>query len=503
MEIIQQKIIENPVYFLDNVLGSEHWKGQRLVISEVFKNQRVTVKSCHGIGKTYLASRLALAFLFAYTDSIVVTTAPTFRQVEQVMWREIRGAHSRSRVPLGGKLLKTQFEISENWYALGLSAEKPDALAGIHAKSSNILIIVDEASGVKEEIMQVIEALLTSDNVHLLYIGNPTKTLGSFYNSFTSQLFRKISIPCFLTPNFTKNGIKTVEQLKAMTRDEVKALPLVYPELVTPLWAWERMDDWGEDSPIFQSRVLAKFPEESDATLIPLYMVEEALSTILTEKENPLFWEKRQIGIDCARFGNDLSVFTAVKGNTANEIEHIDTRWVGKRDTMEVVGNAINFFNDLGFNKKYDRFIVDDTGLGGGITDRLVELGYIVLPINFACGSDDSRFNSIKAEMFWNLRELFKNKKIKIKDIGKIIAEVPTIQYDYDSGGKIKIVSKKARKSVTEAINATNKSPDFADSLALACFNFTNSNASVYTQSEIKVSSVSPTIVGNLLEQTF
>jgi hypothetical protein len=46
------------------------------------------------------------------------------------------------------------------------------------------------------------------------------------------------------------------------TREELLELELPYPELVTPLWAFERAQSWGIDSPMFQSRVLAIFPEE-------------------------------------------------------------------------------------------------------------------------------------------------------------------------------------------------------------------------------------------------
>jgi hypothetical protein len=75
-------------------------------------------------------------------------------------------------------------------------------------------------------------------------------------------LYNKISISCFDTPNFVYNRIKDLDDLKKYTREELTELNLPYPELVTPLWVFERTIDWGEDSPMFQSRVLAIFPEE-------------------------------------------------------------------------------------------------------------------------------------------------------------------------------------------------------------------------------------------------
>ena len=92
----QASIQKDPIVFFDNVLGATHWSKQDEITRSVFRNQRTTVKSCHGIGKSYIAARIVLAFLFAYKDSVIVTTAPTFRQVENILWREIRTAAKRS-----------------------------------------------------------------------------------------------------------------------------------------------------------------------------------------------------------------------------------------------------------------------------------------------------------------------------------------------------------------------------------------------------------------------
>ncbi len=143
LEEFQQAIRSDPVVFLDSALGCTHWSKQDLIIRSTFANQRTTVKSCHGIGKTYIAARIAKAFLFAYKNSVVITTAPTFRQVENILWREMRSAYKSSKIPLGGNMLKTKFEIDEKWYALGLSSDKEDNFQGFHAE--HILVIVDEA----------------------------------------------------------------------------------------------------------------------------------------------------------------------------------------------------------------------------------------------------------------------------------------------------------------------------------------------------------------------
>lgn len=118
-----------------------------------------------------------------------------------------------------------------------------------------------------------------------------------------------------------------------------------------------------------------------------------------------------------------------------------------KKDTMHTVGEAIALFNELDYDKEFDYFIVDDTGLGGGVTDRLMELGYNVIAVNNASApSDQETFRDLKAEIFWMLRTAFINGEIRVEDLGRIIADLSSVKYDYTSQGKIFIKSKKDMK---------------------------------------------------------
>jgi len=486
--IFQKKIQENPLIFYDEALGCGHWGKQDDITLSVFNNQRTTVKSCHGSGKSYIAARVGLAFLFAHKNSVVLTTAPTFRQVEDVIWREWRFAHSSAKIPLGGSLLQTRYDIDPKWYAKGISSDKPDNVQGYHA--DHILVIVDEAAGVEKDILDSIQGLLTSESVHLLYIGNPTVGVGPFYNSFKSNLFEKISISVFDTPNFTKNGIKNLQDLKAFRkREDIVDLPLDTPQLVTPLWAWERLWDWGEDSPIFKARVLAEFPEEGSDTLIGLHLVEQALRKEYTTEELTHFPHRKTIGIDVARYGDDTTVFVAMHHH-----RHIGTEWHNGKDLMVTAGTAIKMFHDLGMEKSRDTFVVDDTGLGGGVTDSLKEQGYNVMPINFGSKSTEEGFVNIKAEMFWYLRQMFRDGMIDLRDDGKLVAQLPTTKYSYNSQGKLQIMSKEKMKA--EGL----ESPDFVDALVLAMYGHkVIKGGHLYTGKEGEVT----TLAGNLLKQKF
>lgn len=455
----QKQIQEDPLLFFDSVLWSGHWSIQDQIVESVFKNNRTSVKSCHGIGKSYISSRIILAFLYAYPNSVIIVTWPTFRQVENIIFREMRQAHKNSKIPLGWTMLKTKLELDEKRYALWLSSDKEDNFQWFHAE--HLLVVVDEAWWVKDSTLKVVEALMTSKGTKLLYIWNPTQAAGWFYDSHKSELYNKISVSAFDTPNFKYNEIHTVDQLKSLTREEVNNLELVYPELVTPIWVYDRLIDWGEDSPMFQSRVLGIFPEEWEDTLIKLWHIEKSLLKEWSKEEWKLRPRRKCIWIDVARFWSDTTVLIWMD----NGKMHDDIVWQKGKDTMVTVWKAIAMFNDLWYKKELDYFVVDDTWVGWGVTDRLRELGYNVMPVNNASSpSDKETFRDLKAEIFWMLRQAFIDWEIKIYDISRLLKDISNIKYDYTSNGLIFIKSKKDMKK--EWLD----SPDFADALALAFY---------------------------------
>ena len=252
----------DPLFVTKNFIGEDPWWAQAEILKSLRVNKVTTVRSCHDVGKSYTASRAALDFLTTYEDSIVVTTAPTFRQVEHVIWREIRGAHRKAKVPLGGKMLKTRLDFSEEWYAIGISTNDPDRFQGFHAKSGHILIIVDEAAGVSDAVFTAIDALMTTQGARLLLIGNPTSLSGRFYDSHHKggASTKKIHISCFDTPNFVNNGIRNIRDLKMVKMQNVE---ITHPYLITPELALEMIERHGDTNPIVQSRVFGELDRKS------------------------------------------------------------------------------------------------------------------------------------------------------------------------------------------------------------------------------------------------
>ena len=446
-----KKIQEEPVYHIEDIQGSKLWGKQKDIANSVKHFKKTTVRSCNGAGKSFTSARIVLWFLTSFKNSIVITTAPTFRQVQDILWREIRDAYNNSKYDLGGTLFKVRLEVSDRWYAIGLSTDQPDKFQGYHAE--DILIVVDEAAGVSDDIIDAIEGNLTSERSRLLFIGNPTNLSGEFYKSHRSQQYNKIHISAFDTPNFTTFGITLDDVVNNTWRDKITG-PLPFPHLVTPEWVYDKLIKWGFESPMFQARVLGNFPQQGDDTLIPLIKIEEA-----TRREVEVFEDsKENTGIDVARFGVDKTIFIHRKGMKTMDIEEHT-----KQDTMETTGQAHVYLGKRPFSSAN----VDVVGVGAGVFDRLVELNPYreIFGINTGVpSSNPDMFFNLRAELGWMLRELFMNDSISIPADDELMAQLSNIKYKFNSKGQIIIESKEEMK------RRSLPSPDKADALALAYY---------------------------------
>lgn len=447
-EAIARRLLEKrPLWFIEEILGNHLWAKQKHVAQAVAKYKRTTVRSCHGAGKTFVAANTALWFLLAHPDSIVITTAPTFRQVEDVLWREIRQLWNRCKWAemFGGTLLNTRLELSDKWYATGVSTDEPDKLQGVHAP--HILVIVDEAAGIEEGIFLAVEGIISSEGAKLLLIGNPTALSGTFYNSFRDPAYKTVHIAATDVPN-------------------VKQGKNIIPGLVSREWVNDMKRQWGEDNPIYQARVLGEFPEQGTDTLIPLNKIEAAAQRTIVPDEDELM----AIGADVARFGTDKTVFVARRGNHVVEIEKH-----AMKDTMETVGLLDAFMRKYGFPTTR----IDEIGLGAGVLDRLREKGRSVEGINVGVPARDTdQFRNKRAELYWQLRAKFVEDQIAIPYDPDLMSQLACLKYKYTSSG-LQIESKEEMRKRGLA------SPDVADALALCCM-------PAYSGSSLRISTEDP-----------
>ena len=449
------KQVQDPSFFTEKILNKKLWSIQAEILHSVQNNMRTAVRSCHGIGKTFTAAICILWFLYTHKKAIVLSTAPTWRQVEKLIWKEIRSAYREAVIPLGGNLMPKTPElhlIHDEWYAAGLSTNEPDRFQGFHEE--HILVIVDEAAGVNLEIYEAIEGILTSSGARLLLIGNPTAIGTPFYDAFVKDIgYKTFHVSAFDTPNFTAYGI-TPEDIANGTWQE-KAKEISYPRLITPQWVADRYKAWGEQSAPYQVRVMSNFPQQGEDTLIPLLWIELAMERWEETQES----EPVQLGVDVAAYGSDKTVIAVRKGNKLMELNVYS-----QKNTRETTGLVIQHAKEN--NTK--RIAVDEIGVGRGVVDSLEEEGYSDVGVNVAEKSTDAeRYHNLRAELWWNLRELLNPEKepIALLPDDELLSELASVKYKVDARGAIQIESKEDMKK------RLGHSPDRADAVVLAFSN--------------------------------
>jgi len=438
---------QDPVWWVETILGDRLWQRQKDIIEAVRDKPEVAVKSCHGPGKSFTAARVALWFLMTHRPSVVITTAPTDRQVRGILWKEIGSAYSRSRYPLGGTLLSQELKMDRDWWAWGFTAPDydPDRFQGFH--EVYILVIVDEAAGVSDQICEGIDGVLTSEHSRLLMIGNPTRTTGRFADAFKSPGIEKITISAFDTPNFTTFGITESDIADGSWKEKVGD-DMPFPYLVTPQWVAKRYERWGPDSQLYQARVLGNIPQVGNDTLIPLHWIEAAVRRTI-EPTAP-----NELGVDVARYGADETVLIHRRGPVARLWKAIPMG-----DTMETAGEVRIALRETGA----DSAKIDTVGLGAGVYDRLKEQGSPAYEMNSGdAAADRERFANARAEWWWGLRSRFESGDIDIDGDEELVEQLANIKYKVNSRGQILIESKDDMKK------RGRKSPDRGDALMLA-----------------------------------
>ena len=461
----QQKMAEyrkNPRDFAFKVLGSKWWSAQEMVGKALVKSRRVVVRSGNGVGKTYLAADLALWFLHTHRPAIVVTAAPTRRQVEEVLWHEIRRRYTTAKKRLPGRLLRTRIYLGADSFAIGLSPDSGVAFQGFH--SENLLIILEEASGISDEIWDAAEGIAVGENNRILAIGNPLHTSGRFYQNFTRAAgWKRVTINALQHPNVTGTGklipgcvtAAHIEEKLADWCEEAESDPsdpsdvsdsdsIQRPDVFT----WKRRSYFPND--LFRIRILGEFPTSEENALIPLRWVEAAVAP---NRSLPVEGCKRA-AVDVARFGSDSTVIGIRVGSVLTSMDVIRGA-----DTNEVTG-AIK---RVAYGEHPDTISVDAIGLGAGVVDRLRADGIDgVTAVNVANRAFDAEhYANRRAELYWGLRERFRKGDIQIKDDPALIEELASIRYRLNAQGQIQIEEKHRMKQ------RLRRSPDRADMLMM------------------------------------
>lgn len=247
-----------PVDFQREILGYTPIEPQARVLGALQREDRVAVPSGRAMGKSRLDAGAALHFAATEgPNALVVLLAPTFRQIQVILWEELRCLYFNARTPFGGecaKLASTGLRLPDGSRIFGITGDKPEALQGIRAP--RMLVIADEASGIEDSTFTALEGNLAGGGKMLL-TGNPTHASGHFREACRSERYEVVHLPSTASPN-------------------VVAKRVLVPGLATQEWIEERAREWGEDSAMFKIHVLGQFVELEEGRLFSEKMIADA-----------------------------------------------------------------------------------------------------------------------------------------------------------------------------------------------------------------------------------
>lgn len=427
------------------------WSKQQEIIRSLVGNKRTAVQSGHGIGKSLTASVAASWWVDTHPpeETLVVSTAPSVKQVHAILWEEIRKIHGRAKLP-------GEVQISDNWIInrtlVGFGRKPQDhdreAFQGLHRKY--VLVIIDEACGVPEWLWLAAAAITTGDQCRILAIGNPTDP---------SSYFRKVC-----RPGSGWNAIKiSVMDNPRFTGEWLP--PEVLEDLTGPGWVEDSKGDLGEGSALWQSKVLGEFPDIDEFSVIPMGWIEEAQMRWLDwqEQGSALPNGSRLIlGADIARFGGDKTAFAHRYGHIFTKIESMP-----RRDTIGTAKLILPYLNP----GRGDMAVVDTNGVGAGTYDAVKHAGYYAYGVNVGNRTSlvdttgQIEFYNLRAALMWKLREALdpaRNPVLCLPPDDQLAVDLSSPRWKTVPGGKIVIESKDdLRKRI-------GRSPDKGDAVALA-----------------------------------
>jgi len=461
----------DPVAWAEEELGLVLWSKQKEILRSIAANKRTAVKSCHSIGKTFISAIASAWWVSTRDNCIVQATAPTYQQIHALLFEEIRKVHIqhnlRGRVTLGDKWMAPVTVDGRTTDQLIGEGRKPanENIHGFHGthRPDGVFVIADEGCGIPTTIFTGAEAITTASFDRILTVGNPDDPNTEFGRIFRegAGLWNLITVSAFDTPNFTNEGAELREKYK---NDPVKSA--MVERLLAGMPQHQTVADqkemWGEDSPRYQSKVLAQFPRTSVDSLFTAAEIEIGRANVLTPGPTAF----KVLGVDVARYGSDRTVCVL---NIEGHVEVVGS--YNTMDTMEVAARV----HKLAVEHDVDQVRVDGIGVGGGVVDRLTALAqtapvpYVVVEMTAGAKSPDRTLHrNSRAYWYDSLKHQLRNGMIDLpigdnsSDAGILVQEMTGIRYSYPNG-VMQIESKE------DIRRRGDKSPDFVDALVMAC----------------------------------
>lgn len=462
------KYAEDPVAFFREVLGVEPWDRQIEILEAVRDNMRTAICSGHKIGKSTSVAGLALWYYCSFTDARAIMSSTTSRQVDQILWRELRMMLARSGrcvsckledpeaflIPKPcphsaliegelGELARTGLKAPDFREITGFTSREAEAVAGISGR--NLLYLFDEASGIPDMIFEAMEGN-RAGGARVVLVGNGTRNEGEFFEAFNSKanLYKTIRISSATTPNVVQGRI-------------------VIPGLATREWIEEKKIEWGEKSALYRVRVLGEHATYEEGKIFSLHAIAQSEQRWdNAPAEGRLF-----IGLDPAGESGtgDETVFAARRGLRMLRLEpHLGL-------TVEAhLVHLLSMIRALRIPRETPVVVVDREGsIGSKLAIHLRNFVdehpgvFQLVTVRASSGAirQPAVYDRIRDELAANL-ELWIRDGGAILEDAKLTKELHVLEWKQSGGGKLKLTPKDLIRKMI------GRSPDRYDALSMS-----------------------------------
>ena len=284
---------------------------------------------------------------------------------------------------------------------------------------------VEEAQSISEDSLKLLIPTIRKPGSQLIYTFNRMDELAPVYVRYVMQERARTYVRLVNYDVLMKAGLLPPELIEEMEADKAASY-----DLYAHVW-------------------LGQPRAQADEAILSRSAVLGAMEREVTD-EGAI-----EVGVDVARMGNDRTVFKKRKG-----LKEIATKSYTKLRTTEVCDKLELFIE----HNKDVLLKIDDTGVGGGVTDEMFKRGYRVMPINFgAAPHDPDKYTNLISEAWFYLASVID--QIQIDMDADLLMELTTRQWKMDNKGRRAVERKEEYKK------RGFRSPDIADALIMCFYN--------------------------------
>lgn len=334
---------------------------------------RIRVEAGHTVGKTKLSAGIVSHFIDCFTPSIVYTFAPSFEQINDLLWKEIRVDRNHKEY-LPGRVLDTpELKVSANHFAKGRATHNAhgsgtERIQGQHGKY--LLFILDEAEGIADYVWEAVDSMTGGGISIVLMLANPRTRTSQFHKQRLLSRVANFRISCLGHPN-VQQGREVVpaavsrDWVDEMTEKHAEPTPAHDVKAFTFSLPWDTQKTIYKPNNEYLFRVLGVAPlGTADNTLIPPGIFEDSLARPVMPQDQHI----ARLGVDAARYGTDKgTLYTAWNGAIWRSAAF------EKQDTINYAVTIKEQAIELARKGATHLSIRVDNGggFGGGIVDRL------------------------------------------------------------------------------------------------------------------------------------